>query len=69
MRERDARQSVRQQCGLKSGVGNIVKFWEDNRVGDTTLYNRFSRLHSISNCKEKVIVEVNELRESRWYGI
>jgi len=40
------------------GEGNKVKFWEDIWAGEETLKCRFSRLYSISECKDRVIGEV-----------
>ena len=40
------------------GSRNLVRFWEDKWLGETTIIHRFSRLYSISTCQSKIIHEV-----------
>jgi len=48
------------------GEGKIVKFWEDKWVGEETLKARFPRLYLISECKDRVIGEVDHWEDNIW---
>jgi len=48
------------------GERERVKFWEDKWVGEETLAYRFPRLYLISECKDRVIGEVEHWEENVW---
>lgn len=45
---------------------NKIKFWEDKWMGNIPLSHKFSRLYTISNCKNKTIKQFGEWNETSW---
>ena len=48
------------------GLGNRIKFLEDKWVGEAPLNERFERLYSISNDKDKQIQQIGEWNTIGW---
>ena len=48
------------------GEGKTMKFQDDKWVGGDSLKDRFPRLYSISECKDRVIGEVGHWEDNVW---
>lgn len=48
------------------GCGNITSFWHDSWIDHVPLATTFSRLYSICESKEAMVVEIGEWRNDVW---